>query len=147
MKQWNELTTAGGTGVHPAGPIIAARGLTRVYPLEACEVIGNELKKIQCEPVTADELARAKEHVKGRLVLSGESTAARMSRIARATLHDIPLLNLDEMLAKVDAVSVEDVSELASELYGEARLSAAGVGRDEDRFRAAIAPVSGALAA
>ena len=114
---------------------------------QACEVIGTELKKIQCEPVTADELARAKEHVKGRLVLSGESTAARMSRIARATLHDIPLLNLDEMLARVDAVSVEDVSELASELYAEERLSVAGVGRNEDRFRSAVAPVSGALAA
>jgi predicted Zn-dependent peptidase len=114
---------------------------------EACEVIGTELKRIQSEPVTVEELDRAKEHVKGRLVLSGESTAARMARIARATLHDIPLLNLDEMLARVDAVTVDDVSELASELYAEERLSAAAVGRDEDRFRAAIQPVSEALAA
>ena len=114
---------------------------------EACEVIGRELKKIQREPVTADELARAKEHVKGRLVLSGESTAARMSRIARAILHEIPLLSLDEMLARVDAVSVEDVSDLAATLYAEDRLSAAAVGRDESRFRAAIQPVSGKLAA
>lgn len=114
---------------------------------EACEVIGAELRRIQCEPVTADELDRAKEHVKGRLVLSGESTAARMSRIARAVLHDIPLLNLDEMLARVDAVSVDQVAELASELYAEGRLSAAAVGRDEDRFRSAIKPVSEALTA
>jgi len=114
---------------------------------EACEVIGTELRRIQCEPVTADELDRAKEHVKGRLVLSGESTAARMSRIARAVLHDLPLLSLDEMLAKVDAVGVDDVSNLAAELYGEKRLSAAAVGRDEDRFRGAIQPVSEALAA
>ena len=51
------------------------------------------------------------------------------------------------MLARVDAVSVEDVSEMASGLYGEERLSAAAVGRDEGRFRSAIAPVSEALAA
>ncbi len=114
---------------------------------EACEVIGTELKRIQSAPVTADELDRAKEHVKGRLVLSGESTAARMARIARSTLHDIPLLNLDEMLARVDAVTVEDVSELAAELYAEDRLSAAAVGRDEARFSAAIKPVSEALPA
>lgn len=114
---------------------------------EACEVIGNELRSIQRDVVSGDELDRAKEHVKGRLVLSGESTAARMSRIARAVLHDLPLLSLDEMLAKVDAVTVEDVSELASELYAEKRLSAACVGRDETRFRAAIGPVSEALAA
>ena len=70
-----------------------------------------------------------------------------MARIARATLHDIPLLNLDEMLARVDAVTVDDVSELASELYAEERLSAAAVGREEGRFRAAIQPVSEALTA
>lgn len=114
---------------------------------EACEVIGRELKKIQSEPVSSEELDRAKEHVKGRLVLSGESTAARMARISRSTLHDIPLLSLDEMLAKVDAVTVGEVSDLASELYGEAALSAAAVGRDEDRFRSAIQPVSEVLAA
>lgn len=113
---------------------------------QACEVIGAELKRIQCEPVTADELARAKEHVKGRLVLSGESTAARMARVARAVLHDLPLLSLDEMLAKVDAVTVDDVSAMAGELFAESRLSAAAVGRDESRFRAAIGPVSEALA-
>ena len=47
---------------------------------------------------------RAKENVKGRLVLSSESTAARMTRISRATLFDLPIDSLDEMLAKVDAV-------------------------------------------
>ncbi len=113
---------------------------------EACEVIGAELRKIQCEPVSADELDRAKEHVKGRLVLSGESTAARMARIARASLHDLPLLTLDEMLARVDAVRVDDVSTLATELFAEERLSAAAVGRDEARFRAATAPVCESLA-
>lgn len=113
---------------------------------EACEVIGDELRRIQCEPVSPGELERAKEHVKGRLVLSGESTAARMARIARAVLHDLPLLTLDEMLARVDAVTVEDVSGLAAELFAEDRLSAAAVGRDESRFRAATAPVSAALA-
>lgn len=114
---------------------------------EACEVIGNELETIRTEPVSADELSRAKEHVKGRLVLSGESSAARMSRIARSALHDLPLLSIDEMLAEVDAVTVDDLSSLASELYARESLSTACVGRDEDRFRAAVAPVTGAPAA
>jgi hypothetical protein len=51
------------------------------------------------------------------------------------------------MLAKVDAVSVEELTELAGELYGAERLSAACVGRDEDRFRSALEPVSEALVA
>jgi predicted Zn-dependent peptidase len=112
---------------------------------EVCEIIGREYSRIRTEPVSAEELDRAKEHVKGRLVLSGESSAARMNRIARSTLHEIPLLTLDEMLAKVDDVKVADISALALELYDPGHLSAAAVGKDEDRFRKAVAPVSEAL--
>jgi predicted Zn-dependent peptidase len=114
---------------------------------EACAVIGSELARLRSEPVSAEELARSKESVKGRLVLSSESTAARMTRISRATLFGLPIDSLDEMLAKVDAVTVEDLAELATELYGAERLSAACIGPDEDCFRKALAPVSESLAA
>ncbi len=114
---------------------------------EACAIIGTELEKIRTEPVSSDELDRAKEHVKGRLVLSGESSAARMSRIARSSLHDLPLLTIDEMLDEVDRVTIEDVHGLAADLYAAESLSTACVGRDESRFRAAVAPVSEALGA
>jgi predicted Zn-dependent peptidase len=114
---------------------------------EACSIIGTELARLRSEPVSASELARAKENVKGRLVLSSESTAARMSRNSRATLFDLPIDSLDEMLAKIDAVTVEDLAELAAELYGPQRISAACVGRDESRFREGLAPVSEALVA
>ena len=114
---------------------------------EACAVIGAELARLRNEPVSAEELDRAKENVKGRLVLSSESTAARMSRISRATLFGLPIESLDQMLARVDAITVDDLTELAQELYGEGRLSAACVGRDEQTFRKALAPVSEELAA
>ena len=114
---------------------------------EACAIIGTELARLRSEPVSAEELTRAKESVKGRLVLSSESTAARMTRISRATLFGLPIESLDEMLAKVDAIAVDDLTELAQELYGADRLSAACVGADEDRFRKALAPVSEALVA
>lgn len=114
---------------------------------EACSIIGAELARLRSTTVTEAELARAKENVKGRLVLSSESTAARMSRISRATLFGLPIDSLDEMLAKIDAIAVEDLTALAEELYGPERLSAACVGRDESRFREALGPVSEALAA
>jgi predicted Zn-dependent peptidase len=114
---------------------------------EACSIIGTELDRIRAVPVGSEEIDRAKEHVKGRLVLAEESTAARMSRIARSILHGVPLLTLDEMLARVDAVEVDDLSELAAELYGPERLSAACVGRDEQRFRDAAGSVAEGLAA
>ena len=114
---------------------------------EACSIIGAELTRLRSEPVSGEELTRAKESVKGRLVLSSESTAARMTRISRATLFGLPIESLDEMLARVDAIEVDDLTELAVELYGAERLSAACVGADEDRFRAALAPVSESLVA
>lgn len=114
---------------------------------EACAVIGAELARLRSEPVSAEELDRAKENVKGRLVLSSESTAARMSRISRATLFGLPIESLDSMLARVDAVGVDELTALAQELYGAGRLSAACVGREESCFRSALAPVSEELAA
>ncbi len=114
---------------------------------EACSIIGAELARLRSEPVSAEELNRGKENVKGRLVLTSESTAARMARISRATLFGLPIDSLDQMLAKVDAVSVDDLTALAQELYRPGRLSAACVGRDESRFRDSLAPVSEALVA
>ena len=84
---------------------------------EACEIIGRELKSLHEGGVTGEELDRAKEHVKGRMVLGMEATGGRMSRIARSTLFDLELYSIDEMLAKIDAVGPDDVAELASELY------------------------------
>jgi predicted Zn-dependent peptidase len=114
---------------------------------EACAIIGAELERLRTEPVSVEELERAKESVKGRLVLSSESTAARMARISRATLFDLPIDSLDEMLAKVDAVGIDGLTELAAELYGAGRLSAACIGRGEECFRSALAPVSNSLVA
>jgi predicted Zn-dependent peptidase len=114
---------------------------------EACEIIGRELARLRDEGVTDEELARAKEHVKGRMVLALESTGTRMSRLARAILFDVPLLSVDEMLERTERVSAEDVAELAAEFYDPERLSAACIGAWEERFREATASVSEALAA
>ncbi len=114
---------------------------------EAFEIIGRELERIRTEPVSDAELDRAKENVKGRTVLSMESPLARMNRLGSSLLMGVPLLTLDETLARIDAVTLEDVSELAAELLAPERLCAAGVGGDEEVFRGAVGAVSPALAA
>lgn len=114
---------------------------------EVCELIGRELDRIRTESVTPDELLRARENVKGRLVLSEEANIARMNRLGRAVLHDLPLLTLDEILAKVEAVSAEEVKSLAEELFEPGRISSACVGRDEELFKRSSGLVNGALAA
>jgi predicted Zn-dependent peptidase len=107
----------------------------------ALEVIGTELDRICTDPVGDDELSRAREHVKGRLALSMESTASRMNRLGRSVLMDTPLLSLDETIERLDAVDAAQLSELAHLLYPATRMSAAAIGRDEDRFRTALEPV------
>src|SRR4051794_10692296 len=114
---------------------------------EALEVIGGELRKLAEDGVSADELERAKENVKGRTVLSMESMLARMNRLGSSVLTGIPLLSLDEVLARTDAVSSDDIAALVSELYDPARLSAAGVGGDEDVFKRALEAVNPELVA
>jgi predicted Zn-dependent peptidase len=113
---------------------------------EAMEVIGTELKRI-VEPVAANELDRAREQIKGRMALSMESTRARMTRLGSSVLMGTPILSLDETFERIDAVSVDDLEALASELYAPSKLSAAAVGTDEQTFRTSLPSISADLAA
>ena len=88
--------------------------------------------------LSADELERAKESVKGRMLLALESTSSRMSRLGRAVLSGSEILSLDEVAARVDAVTHDDITTLAADLLAPERFSAAGIGPDADRFRTAV---------
>ncbi len=113
---------------------------------KAMQVIGDELARAIEHPASDEELSRAKENVKGRIGLSLESTTARMNRLGSSVLADMPLLDLDEVIERIDAVTVDELRDLAGELLDPARLSAAGVGGDEDVFRGALRAVTPALA-
>src|SRR4051794_19038124 len=80
---------------------------------EAMRVVGGELERFAAEGVTEDELARAKENVKGRIVLSLESTSARMNRLGSSVLAGLPLLAVDGVIGAVEAVSLDGVRGLA----------------------------------
>jgi predicted Zn-dependent peptidase len=104
----------------------------------AMEVVGGELARMREEPATEEELHRARENVKARVVLAMESSAARMNRLGGSLLYDLPLLELDEIMARIDAVELSDLRELVGELWAPNRLSAAGIGPEEDAFRGAV---------
>jgi predicted Zn-dependent peptidase len=113
----------------------------------ALTVVADELTRICEEPIGEDELRRGIENAKGRLVLSLESTAARMNRLGASVLTGVPLLSVDELVERLDAVTVQDVHDLARDLYAPAQLSAAAIGTDEDVFRAGLERLSTELAA
>jgi predicted Zn-dependent peptidase len=107
----------------------------------ALQVVADELALLRRDGFSADELERSKQNVKGRMVLSLESTAARMNRLGSAVLNDLPLLSLDEAVDRIEAVTLADLVALTEELLAPQRLSAAGVGGDEDVFRSALEPL------
>jgi predicted Zn-dependent peptidase len=114
---------------------------------EALEVIGGELRRMLDDGIGEEELERARENAKGRTVLSMESSLVRMNRLGGSVLMGVPLLTVDEILQEFDRVTADDVMALARELFTPERLSAAGVGADEDAFRSALESVNPELAA
>jgi predicted Zn-dependent peptidase len=112
---------------------------------EALAVVGTELERLRETPATDEELARAKENLKGRVVLALESTGARMNRLGSEVLAGAPLLSLDEVVERIDAVSHNDLAELVEELWGPGRLSAAGIGPDEQHFDEALSAIEPGL--
>ncbi len=113
---------------------------------EAIATIAGELERFVENPATEQELTRSRENVKGRAVLSLESTAARMNRLGSSVLGELPILSVDEIVDRIDAVELADLRELAGGLFAAERLSVAGVGTDEEVFLKALEPLSGAQA-
>ena len=92
-----------------------------------------------------DELARAKENLKGRILLSLESTSARMTRLGKSIITETPLLSPEAIVRRLEAVTAGEVAELADTLLAPERLSVAGIGPDESRFAQAVQRVNPAL--
>ena len=87
----------------------------------------------------AAELRRAKDHLKGSLMLSLENTASRMSHLARQEIYFERHFGLDETLAGVERVSAEDVRRVAADLFADGSLAATIVGpRQQDVTRAQL---------
>jgi predicted Zn-dependent peptidase len=101
---------------------------------EAVGTIAGELQRFAEQPADERELERSRENVKGRMVLSLESTAARMNRLGSSLLGDLPILSVEEIIERVDAVTVADLRDLAGELFAPERLSLACVGVEEGAF-------------
>jgi predicted Zn-dependent peptidase len=108
----------------------------------ACGIVATELRRMADSPVSADELNRAKEHLKGRLVLGLESPSTRMNRIGRALLSGTELLSIDELIERIEAVTAEHLQSLADEWWRPEVLSAAAIGPNADTIRVGLANLS-----
>jgi predicted Zn-dependent peptidase len=128
-----------------AGQIGVYVGTREDNVAECLEIAVAELSDLAAGNVHADELARAKENLKGRILLSLESTSARMTRLGKSTVTATPLLTPEQVVKRLEAVSAGEVAELADSLLTPERLSVAGIGPDESLFADAVQRVNPGL--
>jgi predicted Zn-dependent peptidase len=110
-------------------------GLLTVYAGTALEktekvigLVAQEFANLKREPVTEEELRRAKDHLKGSLMLSLESTGARMSNLARQEMYFGRFFTLDEILDSIESVTRESLQDLAREFFQPEQAAATVVG-------------------
>jgi predicted Zn-dependent peptidase len=112
------FTVYAGTGVETAKQVV--------------DSVVHELRVFKGDLITHDELRRAKDHLKGSLMLSLESTSSRMSNLARQELYFDRFLSLDEMLENIESVTREQVQAIAEEFFRQENIALAMLGRLSD---------------
>jgi predicted Zn-dependent peptidase len=111
-----------------AGNITIYAGCANEAVPEVVDLCVEELRTMKQAPVPDAELRRAKDHLKGSLMLSLENTASRMSHLARQEIYFERHFGLDETLAGVERVSSSDLARVAQDLFGDGSLAATIVG-------------------
>jgi predicted Zn-dependent peptidase len=120
---------------------------TREENLSDClAIVADEIASVAGGAIGEQELERAKENLKGRIMLSMELTSNRMSRLGKSLVTDSELLSLDRILAEVEAVDDAAVAQLAEVLLGPAGMSAAAIGPSEERFLTSLDRIAPGLA-
>jgi len=99
------------------GCLAVYAGTSRESASKVVQSVVSEFHKLKAEPVPAEELRRSKDQLKGSLMLSLESSSARMSNLARQEMYFDRFYDLDELIEKIEGVTVEDLTSLANEFF------------------------------
>jgi predicted Zn-dependent peptidase len=94
----------------------------------ALDAIREELQDVVANGLPADEIAMGRQQLKGQVTLSLESVSSRMYRAASVELYHEPYRTLDEVLALIDAITVDEVTSVAREFFSPDRLTVVSLG-------------------
>ncbi len=111
-----------------AGVLYVYAGTDAANFVKVLEALAKELGALRKDGVTADELRRAKDHLKGNLILSLESTSSRMNRLAKQELRFGSFLSVDQMLAAIDAVRLDEIDALIHRVLDDEQLCLLALG-------------------
>jgi len=112
-----------------AGYLTVYAGCANEAVGEVIDLCVEEMKIIKQAPVPDSELRRAKDHLKGSVMLSLENTSSRMSHLARQEIYFDRQFSLDETLQGIESVSPDDVQRVATELFSNGPLAATVLGQ------------------
>jgi len=99
------------------GCLAVYAGTSLASAAKVVQSVVSEFHKLKTEPVSDEELRRAKAQLKGSLMLSLESSTSRMSNLARQEMYFDRFYSLDELIEKIESVTVEDLTNLANEFF------------------------------
>ena len=111
-----------------AGAVTIYAGCANNAVGELIDVVIAEIRRLKEEALPESELRRAKDHLKGSLMLSLESTSSRMSNLARQEIYFDRQFGLDETLEGVERVSCDDVQRVARDLFADGAMAATVLG-------------------
>jgi predicted Zn-dependent peptidase len=106
-----------------SGVLSVYAGTSRESAARLIRSVCDEFRSVRAGGVTPEELRRAKDHLKGSMMLSLESTSARMSNLARQAMYLGRFITLDEMLASIEKVTREEVHTIARDFFDPDRIT------------------------
>jgi predicted Zn-dependent peptidase len=111
-----------------AGALSIYAGCANEAVAELIDVVVAEIRQMKAGGLAPVELRRAKDHLKGSLMLGLESTSSRMSHLARQEMYRDHTFGLDEMLAAIEKVTEDDVLKLADRFFADGSLAVTVLG-------------------
>ena len=117
------------TPYRDTGGLLVCAGTSPTSVPRVVASIMEEFRGFKEHPVSPEDLRRAKDQLKGSIMLSLESTVSRMSNLARQEMYFGRFLGLDEMLQKIEAVTADDLTAIAREFFRTENISLAVLGR------------------
>ena len=116
--------------------IYAAINPTKV---EKCiEVIVNEIRNLKSDPITNQQLSKTKEQLKSSYLMSLENSSSRMNSLGKSIISFNKILTPEEIINKIDAVSIEQIYQLIDQIFVLDSLSISAVGKNEYDFERII---------
>jgi len=112
-----------------AGTLCVYAGTSAGKALEVVSLILSEFKKLKDTPLGEEELTRAKDQVKGNILMGLESSNSRMANLARQEMYFQQFFTVEEIIARLDAVEASQVQSMAHRLFDPERIAVTLLGR------------------